>query len=74
MKVVVFPDVDSIEKLIDYAKEKKAAYLLYSDIEAKTRPRLKILQEPDKVPSNLQVFYYQDKPKIIVYKILNYSH
>jgi len=74
MKVVVFPNVDSIEKLIDYAKEKKAAYLLYSDIEAKTRPRLKILQEPDKVPSNLQVFYYQDKPKIIVYKILNYSH
>ncbi|MFX0137038.1 MAG: glycosyltransferase family 39 protein [Candidatus Hodarchaeota archaeon] len=67
---IYFPEVDSLGELLKYAKENKATYLLYSNIEAEMRPQLKILLEPEKVPHNLEIFYQQNNSNIMLYRIL----
>lgn len=64
-----FPEVDSLEALLKFAKERNATYLLYSDVEEELRPKLRILQQPARLPENLQLIYKRERPKIFLYKI-----
>ncbi|MFC1541695.1 ArnT family glycosyltransferase [Candidatus Latescibacterota bacterium] len=45
---IMFPDnVDKIEKLIEYCREKESRYILYSAIEYNMRPEMRILYDPN---------------------------
>ena len=68
-KTIYFPEVDSIEELLNYARKNKAKFILYSNIEAELRPQLKILMQPEKLPPELTLFCHWDNPKIFLYKI-----
>ena len=70
VRSIYFPEVNSLDELIKYARKNKATFLLYSNVETEFRPQLKFLLEPDKVPQNLKIFYQQNNPKIMLYRIL----
>lgn len=70
VKSIYFPEVSSLDELLKYAKENKATFLLYSNIETELRPQVKILLEPDKVSQNLKIFYQKNNPKMMLYRIL----
>ena len=70
MKVVVIPNVNTIDELLSYADSTNASYLLYSSLEAETRSKLKILQTPEKLPPNFQLKYADDKTKTYAYKLI----
>lgn len=68
-KTVYFPEVSSVEELLSYARKNKATFVLYSNIETKLRPQLRVLMQPEKLPPELKLFYQWDDPKIFLYKI-----
>lgn len=68
-KVIYFPEVENLDGLIQFAKEKQAKLILYSIIEEETRPQLKILQEPEKVGSDFTLIYSHENPDLYLYKL-----
>jgi hypothetical protein len=69
VKVVYFPEVESVAALVDYARQKNARLLLYSPIEVAYRPKLSQLLEPDKLGPELSLIFHQQNPEIFLYKI-----
>jgi hypothetical protein len=69
IKTELLPDLDSAELLLQYAKAKGVKYLFYGITEAKARPKLNMLQEPEKLPAAFQLIYAQDFPKAFLYKL-----
>ncbi|NOY79200.1 MAG: glycosyltransferase family 39 protein [Calditrichaeota bacterium] len=72
LKDEFFPRVDSIDKLLDYAKKRKARFILYGPIEAKKRPQLKELYKTNFSYPGIKRIYIVNHPKLILYEILSY--
>ena len=69
LKTVYFPEVDSLSDLLAYAASENADYILYGEIEAKRRPELRALLQPENVSEQLEPIYVWDDPLTVVYKI-----
>lgn len=70
LESIVFPDVSTVNDILIYARENNARYLYYGTTEFELRPKLRIFQRPENLPSNFELLYYQDKPKVFLYKII----
>ena len=72
LKDEFFPNVDSIDALLDYAKRKKVRFILYGPIEARKRPQLKELYKRDFSYPGIKQIYFENHLKLILYEILSH--
>ena len=68
-KIEIIPDVQDLDLLIKYAKEKGVKFVYYGIAETKYRPDLNILQHPKELPPAFQLLYASENPKAFLYKI-----
>ena len=64
-----FPQVETIEDLINYAKDKNSKFLFYGSQERKYRPELSVLTQPDSVSNYLSLVYSNQKENNFLYKL-----
>ncbi|MCG8604721.1 glycosyltransferase family 39 protein [bacterium] len=63
-----FPEAKSLSELLEFAANEKADYLIYGEIEAKRRPELNFLLEPENLPNQLEPMFVWERPRTIIYK------
>jgi len=68
LRTVYFPQVDSIEALVAFARRENADFLIYGTEELKRRPVLSKLLDPDKLPENMEPIIIWENPKTVVYR------
>ena len=69
LKTLYFPEADSIDELIRFAKSRNAKYLLYGEIEMARRPQLLSLLEGANSHHELEEIYKSAQPPLVVYRI-----
>ncbi len=70
LKTAYFPEVNSVVELINSAKETKAKYIFYGEIELERRPQFRELLDLNNKYPDLQLVHYSDNPKMVLYKII----
>ncbi|MFQ5601724.1 MAG: ArnT family glycosyltransferase [bacterium] len=69
LETVYFPQVNSISELLQFAAQEKADYLFYGEEEAKRRPELLTLLDPQNAPDELEPLLVWEHPKSVIYKL-----
>jgi len=69
LETVYFPEANSIEMLLAFARDEGADFLLYGEMESERRPELQKLLEPDSAPPQLQVVTVWQQPKTVLYRL-----
>ncbi len=69
LRTAYFPEVDTVGKLMDYARAIGARFVLYSGIEAEMRPQLRRLMHPKTLPSGWRLVVSMESPPVRLYEI-----
>lgn len=69
LKTVFFPEAESVDELIRFAKEKNAKYVLYGEVEMERRPQLAGLLQGANSHHELVEVYKSERPSMVVYRV-----
>ncbi len=69
LKTIYFPEAQTVDELIAFAKARNAKYLLYGEIESARRPQLQSLLAGANSHHELEEIYRSAQPPMVVYRI-----
>jgi hypothetical protein len=69
LKTIYFPEAQTVDELIAFAKARNAKYLLYGEIERERRPQLMSLLAGANSHHELAEVYRSEQPPMVVYRI-----
>lgn len=68
LRTIYFPEAKTVADLVEFARQNKADYLIYGEMESKRRPELRELLQPSDSSGVLEPILIWESPRTVVYK------